>query len=241
MLTAVVVAAEAVEQLELFRLLLNTYPEMENFTQGHRSVFPVLHRVASRANLEILRLMEEHAVIKYPGKRFPYNYTHLRNEIPEGAVLLTMLDCSRFGNTIPEFGALMHESSSRDEDVLAMSTFDRSVRQDQREKVYRHLRDHGAVHGWELDGYFIRSVIRPSISSQYMTRSDASSVQSMPAAMPTLTLLSGRMLWKNSITRDKLHGFLGRVTTKYSMAPWEHGPEHGTSTYSEKLNTYLID
>ncbi|KIW81295.1 hypothetical protein Z517_04320 [Fonsecaea pedrosoi CBS 271.37] len=185
--------SKAVEQLELFRLLLDTYPEMENLTQGHRGKLPVLHRVASGANLEILRLMEEHVVIKHPGKRFPYNYTHLRNEIQEGAVLLTMLDCSRFANTIPEFGASMHESSTRHEDVLAMSTFDRSVRQDEREKVYRHLRDHGAVHGWELDGYFI----------------------------------SGRILWKNSTTRDKLHGFLDRVTTRYSMAPWEHGPEHG--------------
>ena len=96
--------------------------------------------------------------MKHPGKRFPYNFMHLHNVLPQGPALVTMLDCSRFGITVPEFGASLQEYSNGDEDILKMSTFDRSVRQDQREKVYRYLRDRGAVHGWELDGYFIRLV-----------------------------------------------------------------------------------
>jgi len=141
-------------------LLLNAYPDMENLTQGHRHILPVTHRAALYGYLEIIQLMEEHVELQYPGRKFPYNYMHLHNVLPQGHSLLTMLDCSRFGLTVAEFASTSGKATfdDKDADLLDMSTFDHMVMVDRKEQVYRYLRDRGAVHGWELDGYFIRSV-----------------------------------------------------------------------------------
>lgn len=39
---------------------------------------------------------------------------------------------------------------------------------------------------------------------------------------------SGRILWANSLPVDRFHEFLEKLTKKYSLDPWEHGPEPGT-------------
>lgn len=184
--------SKAVEHMELLRLLFNAYPDMDNLTQGWRHLLPALHRAASGTNLEVLRLMQEHVEFKHPGKSLPYNHVHLRNEIPEGAVLLTMLDCCRFGIVVPGFNTdISHLPNYGEEGILGMSAFDLSKNRDEKKRIYQYLREQGAVHGWELDGYFI----------------------------------SGRILWTNSLPVDDFRQFLEKLTRKYSLDPWEHGPE----------------
>ncbi|KAH8586370.1 hypothetical protein B0O99DRAFT_602542 [Bisporella sp. PMI_857] len=147
------------EQLELFRMLLAAYPEVENLTLGRRQLLPALHVLASGTHIEVLQLLREHVELKHPGKKIPYNYAHLRNEIPEGPVLLTALDCCRFGITVPDFdkNANLNLGVGREkEDILKMNAFEKSEERGQRQRIYQYLRGQGAVHGWELDGYFIR-------------------------------------------------------------------------------------
>jgi hypothetical protein len=141
----------------MLRLLLNAYPAVDNLTEGWRDQLPALQRAAAGTNVEVLQLMREHIELNQVKHIVPYNYIHLRHEIPEGPVLLTALDCCRYGMIVPEFdkSAIM---TSQDEDggSVRLTTFEKQQKRSQRKGVYRYLRDQGAVHGWELDGYFIR-------------------------------------------------------------------------------------
>ena len=141
----------------MFRLLLNAYPDVEHLTQGWRDQLPALHRAAAGSSIEILQLMREYIERNHVGKTLPYNYTHLRKEIAAGAVLLTALDCCRnsmiqleFDKTAPRTRDDGGEGTSR------LTAFEQSEKREQRMRIYQYLRDQGAVHGWELDGYFVR-------------------------------------------------------------------------------------
>lgn len=150
------ITAGAIENLEMLRLLFDAYPNVENLTQGWRSQLPALHRAAAGTNLEVLQLMREHIELKHRGKTLPYNHTHLRNEIPAGAVLLTPLDCCRFGMTYPDFDKTALSSRGEGEGIFEVNAFEQQEKQNRRKRIYGYLRDQGAVHGWELDGYFVR-------------------------------------------------------------------------------------
>lgn len=141
----------------MLRLLLNAYPKIEHLTLGWRDQIPALHRAAAGTNLEVLQLMREHIELKYPGKTLPYNHAHLRDIIEEGAALNTALDCCRNGMIAPKFDiATEMPSKNEKEGILGMTAFEKQASSNQRGLIYKYLRDQGAVHAWELDGYFIR-------------------------------------------------------------------------------------
>jgi hypothetical protein len=156
------ILAEAVEQIELIRLLLNAYPEVENLTRGWRHILPSLLQAATGTNLEVIQLLEDHVRLTHPGKLLPYNHLHHRAESQDGSpAMMTMLDaCSlsirdrglvdhKYG-----YGLIQQSDRTKNEDIK-LGTVDQLGRHYSRKAIYKHLREKGAQLWWELDGYFI--------------------------------------------------------------------------------------
>ncbi|KAG4410794.1 hypothetical protein IFR04_016070 [Cadophora malorum] len=186
---------DAAEQIELIRLLLNAYPDMENLTRGLRHMLPPLLQAATGTNLEVIRLLEDHVRTMHPGKTLPYNYLHHRAESTDGSpAMMTMLDaCSlaiqdrglvdiNYG-----YGPRQQGDRKRKGDIK-LSLVDQLTRHKDRKEIFTYLREKGAQFWYEIDGYFIGARI------ELMT----------------------------SVSTRNLYAFLQKTTMKYSLGPWIH-------------------
>lgn len=158
-----VLTADAVEQIELIRLLLNAYPEMENLTRGLRHMLPPLLQAATGTNLEVIRLLEDHVRTMHPGKKLPYNYLHHRAQSTDGSpAMMTMLDACRLAiqdrglvDNLYGYGPWQQGDRKRKEEIK-LSLVDQLTRHKDRKKIFAYLREKGAQFWYEIDGYFIR-------------------------------------------------------------------------------------
>jgi len=156
--------ANAVEQIELIRLILSTYPDFEHLTRGRLHLLPPTFQAATGTNLDIIRLMEEHVRIKHPVKRFPYNHLHYRGEssLDGHPGMMTMLDACNLsikdrGLVDPMYGYNTdHGTAHGRQDKIRLGLVDQLGRHYSRKDIFRYLREKGAQLWYELDGYFIR-------------------------------------------------------------------------------------
>jgi hypothetical protein len=52
---------------------------------------------------------------------------------------------------------------------------------------------------------------------------------------------SGRVLYANSLPLDIFQKYLEKITRRYSLDPWEHGPEPGSSMLSLDHSIRCLD
>jgi len=154
--------ADAIEQIELIRLLLNAYPDMENLTGGLRHMLPPLLQAAAGTNHEVIRLLEDHVRTMHPGKTLPYNYLHHRAESTDGSpAMMTMLDACRLaiqdrGLVDTKYGyGLLQQGDRKRKDDIKLSSVDQLTRHKDRKEIFTYLREKGAQFWYEIDGYFI--------------------------------------------------------------------------------------